>query len=203
MSSPEFSYSVLGPQCMAIICLAGKLANRTQKTGSEDYFPSAAHSHIFEGFVNHFIRPKTSVIHQIPLEERIDLIEEYYREANCFQNYSKEGQQKSLKRMFSIWFEDIKRCMPEMLFLMPTQSKKAPKKDNSTTNTPASPHSPGKPVKHSTKNTPTPKKDEPKSLLSTKRRREGSEEHEGEARGSKRKRLVTPKSTSGLKSPSL
>ncbi|KXH55515.1 hypothetical protein CSAL01_05345 [Colletotrichum salicis] len=178
MSSPGFSYSVLDQQCMAIICLAGKLANRTQETGSQDYFPIAAHSRIFEGFVNQFIRPKTSVIHQIPLEKRIDLIEEYYREANCFQNYNKQGQQKSLKRMFSIW-------------------------DNSTTNTPASPHSPEKPVKDSTKKTPTPKKAEPKSLLSTKRRREGSEEHEGEACGSKRTRLVTPKSTSGSKSPSI
>ncbi|KAK1638890.1 hypothetical protein BDP81DRAFT_392289 [Colletotrichum phormii] len=123
MSSPEFSYSALCQQRMALTCLAGKLANKTKDTGSEDYFPIAAHSRVFEGFVNQFIRPKTSVIHQIPLEERIDLIEEYYREANCFNQYNKQGQQKSLKRMFSIWFEDIKRYIPEIFFLMPTQSK--------------------------------------------------------------------------------
>lgn len=193
MSTTQFSYTVLGEQRLALICLTAQLAKKIKETGVKDHFSVAAHSRVFNFFLSKSVAPPDSVWRQIPHNKRHDLLDDHYSSASNFTSYlSEQGLKKLVTKRCSQWFEEIKRHMSEILFLVPEQSKVAPNKNDSKNNTPASSHSPGKPAKHSAKNTPTPKSAEPKSLLSTKRRCEGAGEHEDEPRVAKRTRLVAP-----------
>ncbi|KAF4774638.1 hypothetical protein HER10_EVM0001902 [Colletotrichum scovillei] len=202
MSSYQLSYTMLNERSLAIICLAARVGKRTE-TGSKEYFPGADQSRVFEFFYSKFVRPLDSVWRQIPRQKRQDLLEEYYPDVDNVHSYlSQRGFMSVLKKLCSHWFEDIEKYMPDVLFLMPEQFKVAPTKNSSKNNKPAPTHLLEAPAKHSTRNTPPPKDAEPKSLLSTKRKREGAGEHEDKPRVAKRTRLVTPKSTSGSESPS-
>ncbi|KAK1457214.1 hypothetical protein CCUS01_01681 [Colletotrichum cuscutae] len=202
MSSYQLSYTMLNERSLAIICLAARIGKKTE-AGSKEYFPGAAHSRVFEFFYSKFVRSQDSVWRQVPRQMRQDLLEEYYPDVDNVHSYlSERGFKSILKKLCSHWFEDIEKHMPDVLFLMPEQSKVAPTKNDSKNNKPASSHPLEAPAKHSTKNPSPPKDAEPKSLLSTKRKREGAGEHEDKPRVAKRTRLMTPKSTSGSESPS-
>ncbi|WYZ34252.1 hypothetical protein EsH8_I_000528 [Colletotrichum jinshuiense] len=130
MYASQPTFFVLGDSRLALICLAAKLFvwdNTTTGSGADKWLESYQLT-TFHTFLSHFVKPKKAVWRQIPLSERRRLLEVKYPASIKID----EADDDTISSLFSHWYRDLERYMPEVMFLQQHMQPAATMNTNNT-----------------------------------------------------------------------